>query len=40
MPADVDESKMDAKYKNGVLKIRLKKARVAETKKIRITTGN
>lgn len=40
LPADVDESKMEARYKNGVLKIRLKKAQEAETKKIRITTGS
>ncbi|MGD8444074.1 MAG: Hsp20/alpha crystallin family protein [Desulfobacterales bacterium] len=39
MPADVDESKVDAKYKNGVLKIKLKKAKEAETKKIKIITG-
>ena len=39
LPADVDESKVDAKYKNGVLKIKLKKAKEAETKKIKIKTG-
>jgi HSP20 family molecular chaperone IbpA len=39
LPADVDESKVDAKYKNGVLKIRLKKAKETKTKKIKITTG-
>lgn len=39
MPADVEESKVDAKYKNGVLKIKLKKAKEAETKKIQIKTG-
>ena len=36
LPADVDESKVDAKYKNGVLKIKLKKAKAAETKKINV----
>jgi HSP20 family protein len=40
LPADVDESKVVAKYKNGVLKIKLKKATEAETKKIKIKTGN
>jgi HSP20 family protein len=39
LPVDVDESKVDAKYKNGVLKIKLKKARETETKKIKINTG-
>ena len=39
LPADVDESKVDAKYKNGVLKIKLKKAKETETKKIKINTG-
>jgi len=39
LPADVDESKADAKYKNGVLKIKLKKAKETETKKIKITTA-
>jgi len=40
LPAHVDESKVDAKYKNGVLKIKLKKTQEAKTKKIKITTGN
>jgi len=39
LPADVDESKVDAKYKNGVLKIKLKKAKEAKTKNIKINTG-
>ena len=39
LPADVDESKVDAKYKSGVLKIKLKKAKEAETKQIKIKTG-
>ena len=39
LPADVDESKVDAKYKNGVLKIKLKKAKEADPRKIKITTG-
>ena len=39
LPADVDASKVDAKYKNGVLKIKLKKAKEADTKKIEIKTS-
>jgi HSP20 family protein len=39
LPADVDESKVEARYKNGVLKITLQKSKAAETKKIRITAG-
>ena len=39
LPADVDDTKVSAKYKNGVLKIKLKKANRAETKKIKINTG-
>lgn len=39
LPAEVDESKVDAKYKNGVLKIRLKKAKEIEAKRIKIKTG-
>lgn len=39
LPADVDESKVDAKYKNGVLKVKLKKAKEADPRKIKITTG-
>ncbi len=38
LPADVDDSKVDANYKKGVLKITLKKAKGAETKKIKIRT--
>ena len=39
LPSDVDDSKVRAKYRNGVLKIKLKKTNRAETKKIRINTG-
>ena len=39
LPSDVDKSKVHAKYKNGVLKIKLKKTNRAETKKIKINTG-
>ncbi|MFZ0132855.1 MAG: Hsp20/alpha crystallin family protein [Desulfobacterales bacterium] len=36
LPTAVDENKVEAKYKNGVLKINLKKAKGAETRKIEI----
>lgn len=36
LPTAVDESKVEAKYKNGVLKINLRKAKGAETRKIEI----
>jgi len=39
LPADVDASKVDARYKNGVLKIKMKKAQGTEMKKITIKTG-
>jgi len=39
LPAEVDPSKMDASYKNGVLKISLKKARESETKRIEVKTS-
>ena len=39
LPADVDETKVDAKYKNGILKIKLRKVKESETKKIEIKTG-
>ncbi len=39
LPAEVDPSKVDAKYKNGILKIKLKKAREAETRTIKIKTN-
>jgi HSP20 family protein len=38
LPAEVDASNVDAKYKNGVLKVKLKKAKEAETKTIKIKT--
>ena len=40
LPADIEKNEVDAKYKNGVLKIRLRKAKSADTKKIEIKTGN
>jgi len=39
LPAEVDPDKVEAKYKRGVLKIKLRKAKEHETKKIKITTG-
>ena len=38
LPADIDKNEVDAKYKNGVLKIKLKKAKSAETRNIKIKT--
>jgi HSP20 family protein len=39
LPADVDETSVDASYKKGVLKVTLKKARETEFKKIEIKTS-
>jgi len=39
LPAEVDPDKVDASYKRGILKIKLRKAKAYETKKIKITTG-
>jgi HSP20 family protein len=39
LPAEVDASKVDARYKNGVLKIKLKKTKEAESRKIVIKAG-
>ncbi len=38
LPAEVDEEKVEASYKRGVLKIELKKARESETKRIEVKT--
>jgi HSP20 family protein len=38
LPAEVDSSDVDAAYKNGILKIKLKKVKEAETKTIKIKT--
>jgi HSP20 family molecular chaperone IbpA len=35
----VDGSEVDAKYKNGVLKIKLKKTQMGETKKVKVRTS-
>jgi len=39
LPAEVDASDVDAAYKNGILKIKLKKIKEAETKTIKVKTG-
>ena len=39
LPAEVDSSNVDANYKNGILKLKLKKVKKAETKTIKIRTG-
>ena len=39
LPADIEKNEVDAKYKNGVLKIKLKKARSAETRNSKIKTA-
>ncbi len=40
LPAEVDESEVDAKYSRGVLKIKLKKRKDSGTKSIKITNRN
>jgi HSP20 family protein len=39
LPAEVDPDKVEASYKRGVLKIKLRKAKAYEAKRIKITTG-
>lgn len=39
LPAEVDSNKVDANYKRGILKIKLRKAPGYETNKIKIATG-
>jgi HSP20 family protein len=39
LPAEVDQDKVDASYKKGVLKIVLRKTKASETKKIEIKTS-
>jgi len=39
LPTDVDHSKVDAKYKNGILKIKLIKAKEGDVKRIKIKTN-
>ena len=37
--AEVDPNKLDASYKRGVLKLKLRKSKESETKRIKVTTG-
>ena len=39
LPAEVDPDKVDASYKKGILKIKLRKTKSSETKRIKVTTG-
>jgi len=39
LPAEVDPNKVDASYKRGVLKMKLRKIKESEMKRIKVTTG-
>ena len=39
LPAEVDPNKVNASYKKGILKIKLKKTKSSETKRIKVTSG-
>ena len=39
LPAEVSPDKVDATYKRGILKIKLRKSKENESKRIKITTG-
>ena len=39
LPAEVDPDKVDATYNQGILKIKLRKSKENESKRIKITTG-
>jgi HSP20 family protein len=39
LPAEADPDKVDASYKKGILKIKLRKTKSSETKRINVTTG-
>jgi HSP20 family protein len=39
LPAEVDPNKVDASYGRGILKIKLRKTKASEMKRIRVTTG-
>ena len=39
LPAEVDPNKVDASYKKGILKIKLRKTKSSETKRIKVTSG-
>ena len=39
LPSEVDPNKVDASYKKGILKIKLRKTKSSETKRIKVTIG-
>jgi HSP20 family protein len=39
LPAEADPDKVDASYKKGILKIKLRKTKSSETRRINVTTG-
>ena len=39
LPAEVEQNNVEASYKRGILKIKLRKTKSSETKRIRVTTG-
>ena len=39
LPAEVEINKVDAGYKKGILKIKLRKTKSSETKRIKVTSG-
>ena len=39
LPTEVDPDKMDASYKKGILKIKLRKTKSSETKRIKVKSG-
>jgi HSP20 family protein len=39
LPAEVDPNKVDASYKRGVLKLKLRKVKESEAKRIKVTPG-
>jgi len=39
LPAEVDPNKVNASYKKGILKIKLRKTKSSETKRIKVTSG-
>jgi len=39
LPAEVDPDKVEASYKRGILKIKLRKTKSSETKRIQLTSG-
>jgi HSP20 family protein len=39
LPAEADPDKVEASYKKGILKIKLRKTKSSETKRINVTTG-